>query len=125
MDKNWIRERMERITGESGIPGADGDVYKAISEPTNTKFYKDFFCFFKVLSKTLHLGMMLKKEDEMVKRVTQNNRSISQMDVKVKVSSSIESQAVHLILANEADRIRHNELIHLKKKRDALCIQKV
>lgn len=77
MDKNWIRERMERITGESGISEADGDVYKAISEPTNTKFYKDFFCFFKVLSKTLHLGMMLKKEDEMVKRVTQNNRSIS------------------------------------------------
>lgn len=46
------------------------------------------------------------------------------MDVKVKVSSSIESQAVHLILANEADRMRHNELIHLKKKRDALCQQK-
>jgi hypothetical protein len=32
MDKNWIRERMQAITGESGIPEADGKIYKAISD---------------------------------------------------------------------------------------------
>ena len=124
MDKAWIRAHMERITGESGIPEADGDVYKAISDGANTKNYLNFFPFFKVLSKMLHLGMILKKEEEMQKRVTQNNRSINQMAVKIKVSNSIENEAVHLILATEAERIRHNELAHLQKKRQNLERQK-
>lgn len=62
----------------------------------------------------LHLGMMIKKEEEMSKRVIQNSRSINQMAEKIKVSNSIENEAVHLILANEAERIRENELFHLK-----------
>lgn len=77
MDKAWIRERMDRITGESGIPENDGDIYKAISDGANTKNYVHFFGFFKVLSKMLHLGMILKKDEDMSKRVGTNNRSIN------------------------------------------------
>jgi hypothetical protein len=120
MDKAWIREHMDRITGESGIPEQDGDIYKAISDGANTKNYVNFFPFFKVLSKMLHLGMILKKEEEMSKRVTQNNRSINQMAVKIKVSNSIENEAVHLILATEAERIRNNELAQLQQKKQNL-----
>lgn len=111
---------MDRITGESGIPEQDGDIYKLISDGANTKNYVNFFPFFKVLSKMLHLGMILKKEEEMSKRVTQNNRSINQMAVKIKVSNSIENEAVHLILATEAERIRNNELAQLQQKKQNL-----
>jgi len=65
MEKNWIRDRMEHITGESGVPEQDGDVYKAISNPRNIKKYLCFIPFFKICSKTLHLAMINKKEEEM------------------------------------------------------------
>ena len=61
MDKNWIRDRMEHITGESGIPEQDGDVYKEISNGANIKKYLCYIPFFKILSKILHYAMMLKK----------------------------------------------------------------
>jgi len=39
------------------------------------------------------------------------------MAVKIKVSNEIENEAVHLILATEAERIRNNELAKLKQKK--------
>jgi hypothetical protein len=120
MDKSWIRERMEQITGESGIPEQDGEVYKQISDPAKTKNYIHFIPFFKILSKTLHLGMMLKKEEEMQKRVSTNIRSINQMKVKIKVTKSIEGSALHVVLAREANRMRENELKVLKSKKQQL-----
>ena len=124
MDKNWIRERMEHITGESGIPEQDGDVYKAISNGANIKKYLCYIPFFKILSKTLHLALMLKKEDEMQKRVTQNNRSINQMEVKLRVSAQIEDASLTSLIANEAERIRNEELMCLKTKHAKLIRRK-
>jgi hypothetical protein len=124
MDKAWIRENMEKITGESGVPAEDGAIYKLISDPANTKKYWCYVPFFKVLSKTLHLGMMLKKEDEMQKRVYTNERSINQMNVKIKVSDSLGDSTVYRTLAEEVKRSQHNELAHLKGKRDRLLKEK-
>lgn len=124
MDKAWIREHMEKITGESGVPEADGQIYKLISDPANTKKYWPFVAFFKVLSKTLHLGMMLKKEDEMQKRVYTNDRSINQMQVKIKVSDSIANTTLYNAIENEANRIREQELKQLRNKRDHLLERK-
>jgi hypothetical protein len=42
------------------------------------------------------------------------------MAQKIKVSKSIETESVHLILATEAERIRNNELKHLQQKKKNL-----
>lgn len=120
MDKAWIREHMEKITGESGIPENDGVIYKKIADPANTKKYAPFISFFKVLSKTLHLGMMVKKEDEMQKRVYTNNRSIAQMVVRIKASEAVENATLFNALASETEICKDNELKHISQKRDKL-----
>lgn len=91
LDKNLIREKMNMVTGCSGITEEDGVIFKAITDASMTTKYVNFFQFFKVLSKMCHLGMTQKKEEEMKNRVTANNKSIAQMEVRIKTGKSIES----------------------------------
>jgi len=91
LDKNLIREKMNMVTGCSGIAEEDGVIFKAITDSSMTTKYVNFFQFFKILSKMCHLGMTQKKEEEMRNRVNANNKSIAQMEVRIKTGQSIES----------------------------------
>lgn len=101
LDKNFIREKMNSVTGCSGIAEEDGEIFLAITDQAKTKNYLNFFCFFKIVSKMCHLGMTQKKEEEMKNRCNANNKNIAQMEVKIRTGESIEAQSIPHILSNE------------------------
>ena len=66
----------------------------------------NFFPLFKVLSKMCHLGMTMKKEEEMKNRCSINVKNINAMEIRVKTGKSIGNEGIEKNIAQEADSLR-------------------
>lgn len=70
MPTEWLTEKVRSISGGTGVPKADGDVYRAIQ--TNPDKYECLVSFVDVLKALIDLGLLNKKEESIKARVKEN-----------------------------------------------------
>jgi hypothetical protein len=97
--------------GESGVPEADGPVYKWLHDPAHSKKYEHFLPFFGALIRILQLGLLDQNIHMMKQHQQENAAKIRELKIQMNASKAIEEMAGgYLNIAREAPRMRGEEL---------------